>query len=91
VLRHGVLSERLGDILTDALRALILRIMGYQADVIEFISTEHTAKNVMIRAIRSVQPGDPRFVREYRALTDLWPVTPYLEQLLAEDFAVLVR
>jgi SAM-dependent methyltransferase len=90
VLRHGVLSERLGDILTDALRALILRIMGYQTEVIQFISTEHTAKNLMIRAIKSVKPGDPKFVREYRALTDLWHVTPYLAQLLGEDFAALV-
>jgi hypothetical protein len=91
VLRHGVLSERLGDLLTDALRALILRIMGYQTEVIQFISTEHTAKNLMIRATRSVKPGDPRFVCEYRALTDLWQVTPYLAQLLGEDFAALVR
>jgi hypothetical protein len=91
VLRHGVLSERLGDILTDALRALILRIVGYQTEVIQFISTEHTAKNLMIRATRSVKPGDPKFVREYRALTDLWHATPYLEQLLGADFASLVR
>jgi SAM-dependent methyltransferase len=87
VLRHGVLSERLGDILTDAFRALILRIMGYQTDVIQFVATEHTAKNLMIRAIKTVKPGDTRFVREYRALKDLWQVTPYLAQLLGEDFA----
>jgi SAM-dependent methyltransferase len=91
VLRHGVLSERLGDILTDALRALILRIMGYQTEVIQFVSTEHTAKNLMIRATRSVKQGDPRFVREYRALTDLWHVTPYLAQLLGEDLTALAR
>jgi hypothetical protein len=84
VLRHGILKERLGDILTDAFRALILRIMGYQTQVIEFISTEHTAKNLMIRAVKSTTPGDPQFVREYEELKNFWQVTPYLETLLGQ-------
>ncbi len=82
VMRHGILRERMGDILTDALRALILRIMGYQTQVFEFISTEHTARNLMIRAVRSVSPGDRQFVEEYLALKSFWGVTPYLEELL---------
>lgn len=85
VLRHGILRERLGDILTDTFRALILRIMGYRAEVIEFIATEHTAKNLMIRAVKTVAPGDPRFGQEYQALKQFWGVVPYLEQLLKEE------
>ena len=85
VLRHGILKERLGDILTDTFRSLILRLMGYRTDVIEFISTEHTSKNLMIRAVRSVAPGDPKFQQEYRALKALWQVEPYLAQLLREE------
>jgi SAM-dependent methyltransferase len=88
--RHGILKERLGDILTDAFRALILRIMGYQADVVQFISNEHTAKNLMIRAVKSLKVGDPRFIQEYKDLKDFWKVTPYLEQLLGEDFTSLL-
>jgi SAM-dependent methyltransferase len=84
--RHGILKERLGDILTDAFRALILRIMGYRTDVVEFVSSEHTDKNLMIRAVKSLKAGDPQFVREYKELKDFWKVTPYLEQLLGEDF-----
>lgn len=56
LLRHGIVRERLGDLLTDALRAEILRAHGYRTDVIEFVSTEHTAKNLMIRAVRASRP-----------------------------------
>lgn len=86
VFRHGILAERQGDILTDSFRALILRIMGYQTDVVQFISSEHTAKNLMIRAVRSDIVAPPHFVEEYRQMKDYWKVTPYLETLLGEDF-----
>ena len=52
LVRHGIVRERLGDLLTDTLRAEILRAHGYRTDVIEFVSTEHTAKNLLIRAVR---------------------------------------
>ncbi len=82
VMRHGILKERLGDILTDAFRAQILRIMGYRTDVIEFIATEHTPRNLMIRAVKTTEPGDVQFVQEYAVLKQFWQVTPYLETLL---------
>lgn len=82
VSRHGILAERMGDILTDAFRALLLRIMGYQTDVMQFISAEHTAKNVMIRAVKSDGAVSPHFAREYAAMKDYWRMTPYLETLL---------
>ncbi|MDQ6660606.1 MAG: SAM-dependent methyltransferase [Chloroflexota bacterium] len=88
--RYSILKERLGDILTDTFRALILRIMGYQTDVVQFVSSEHTAKNLMIRAVKSLKVGDAKFVQEYKDLKDFWNVTPYLEQLLGEDFAKLL-
>lgn len=88
VFRHGILAERQGDLLTDSFRALILRIMGYQTDVLQFISPEHTAKNVMIRAVRSDVPAPAEFVEEYRKMKEYWNVTPYLETLLGE---VLLR
>ena len=84
VLRHSILKERLGDILTDSLRVLILQIMGYQTDIIQFVSNEHTAKNLMIRAVKSQRPGNPYSIQEYKDLKAFWKVTPYLEQLLGE-------
>ena len=88
LLRHGILKERWGDILTDAFRALILRILGYRTEVIEFISPDHTAKNLLIRAVKSTAPGDPNFLAEYKALKAEWGVSPYLEALLREKFRV---
>lgn len=82
IFRQGILKERLGDILTDAFRAQILRLKGYRAEVVEFISSEHTAKNLMIRAEKIALPVEDRFVAEYRALKQEWGVTPYLETLL---------
>jgi SAM-dependent methyltransferase len=85
VSRHGILDERLGDILTDTFRAAILRIMGYRTDVIQFVSTEHTAKNLMIRAVKTSESGSVHSVEEYQALKEYWDVTPYLERLLGDE------
>jgi Ser/Thr protein kinase RdoA (MazF antagonist)/SAM-dependent methyltransferase len=87
VYRDGILAERLGDVLTDTLRALILRICGYATDVVQFVSAEHTAKNLMLRAARTARPGDPAVVAEYVRLRDFLGVTPYLECLLGAEFA----
>jgi SAM-dependent methyltransferase len=84
VFRHGILKQRMGDILTDAFRALILRIMGYKTDVVEFVSPEHTDKNLMIRAVKRGQQDTAQFIQEYLDLKHYWGVTPYLETLLGD-------
>src|ERR1700690_1408975 len=69
-LRHGIFEERQAEFATDALRALLLEWAGYRTRVIEFISTEHTAKNLMITAVRARSPGDsaaPDRVRAFAA------------------------
>ena len=50
LLKHGIYQERQAEMITDAIRALILEYHGYQTKVFEFISLEHTPKNVMIVA-----------------------------------------
>jgi hypothetical protein len=77
LLRHGIVRERLGDLLTDSLRAELLRAHGYRTDVIEFVSTEHTAKNLMIRAVRTDRP-DADAATAAERLATLWGVTPAL-------------
>lgn len=57
ILRHGILEERQAEIVTDGIRALLLEANGYKTNVFEFISTEHTAKNVMITAVSSPRPA----------------------------------
>lgn len=46
--RHGIFMERQAEMVTDAIRALVLEHFGYTAKVFEFISDAHTPKNVMI-------------------------------------------
>jgi SAM-dependent methyltransferase len=52
-LRHGIFQERQAEFVTDSLRALLLEWAGYKTKVFEFIATEHTAKNLMITAIKT--------------------------------------
>jgi hypothetical protein len=85
LLKHGILRERFADVLTDGLRALLLRLVGYRVDVVEFISTEHTARNVAIRAVRTGAPADPALVAEYRAITTEWGLRPRLAALLSTE------
>ena len=53
VFKHGILEEHLASFITDGLRALVLESYGYSAKVFEFVSGEHTAKNIMITAVKS--------------------------------------
>lgn len=52
LLKHGILKERFASLATDAVRASILELAGYTAQVMEFVDTEHTPKNLLIRAIK---------------------------------------
>lgn len=56
-LRHGIFQERQAEFVTDALRAQLLEFAGFRTKVFEFISTEHTAKNLMIAGIKSRDPA----------------------------------
>jgi SAM-dependent methyltransferase len=83
LLRHGLLLGRQADLVTDALRASALEAVGYRVDVIEFVAAEHTAKNVMLRAVRA--PSTSRAARarkEYAALRDRFGVEPAIGRVL---------
>jgi SAM-dependent methyltransferase len=84
MVRKGLLKERLGDLLTDTLRCDLLGLLGYQSEVIEFISLEHTAKNLMIRAHHTGGAPRPEQVEQYRSLRDQWNIEPYLERKLSD-------
>lgn len=57
-LRHGIFQERQAEFVTDALRAQLLDWAGYRTKVFEFVSTEHTARNLMIAAVKARPRGD---------------------------------
>jgi SAM-dependent methyltransferase len=65
--RHGVQVDRMTETVTDALRCLYLEAWGYQTRIQEFVGTEHTAKNLLIVASRTRQPGPSEDLME-RAL-----------------------
>lgn len=50
MLQHGFLRERFAALATDAIRAEILSLVGYEAQLLEFIDIENTPKNILIRA-----------------------------------------
>ncbi len=82
VLRHGILLEREAEILTDGIRALLLEMHGYKSTVFEFISPEHTGKNLMIAAHKRHEPHSARTARErFRALVEFYGIR---EQRLAK-------
>lgn len=73
-LRHGIFQERQAEFVTDALRAQLLEWAGYRTKVYEFVSTEHTAKNLLIAAIRSHPPGDERRLRRLQAFAAFYGI-----------------
>ena len=82
----GDLPGREADLVTDALRALLLEIHGYKASVFEFISPDHTDKNLMIAAHRRSEPRDPAPLRaQLRELMDFHGLREqHLARLLGE-------
>ncbi len=90
VTRHGILRERLADVLTDALRAAILRLVGYRVEVIEFVDSQHTPRNALIRAVRTGAPPDGATREAYRALVAAWNVRPALATRLATMYPDLL-
>lgn len=53
VTRHGIFLERQAEMVTDAIRAMVLEHFGYETRVFEFVSDVHTPKNVLIVARRT--------------------------------------
>lgn len=84
VLQHGILKERQAEIVTDAIRALIMEANGYKTKVFEFISTEHTGKNLMIVGQKKKQATDPKkYLEEVEKLKKQFGIPQhYLESLV---------
>jgi len=83
--RDGIVRERWADVLTDALRAQILRLLGYKTDVMEFIESQHTPRNSLIRALRSQSSSTNQDWTDYETLVSQWSIEPKLTTLLAAE------
>jgi SAM-dependent methyltransferase len=82
ITRHGIMRERLADLLTDSLRMQILKLRGYRVEAIEFIGGEHTPRNLMIRAVRTGAAVESIEVTRYEEMITAWKVKPALARLL---------
>ena len=80
--RHGIMKERLGDLLTDALRMQIMKLRGYRVEAIEFVGGEHTPRNLMIRAVKTGATPDAAEQKRYDEMIALWKVKPALASLI---------
>lgn len=84
--KHGVHLGQEAEMLTDGLRALLMEAQGFETQVFEFVSLEHTQKNKMILATRRRQSQPARqqlALSQVQALKSFWGIREQaLEQLL---------
>jgi SAM-dependent methyltransferase len=80
--RHAIMRERFADVLTDSLRASLLRLNGYRVEVVEFIDSAHTPRNLLLRARRTETAPTEAQQAEYDSLTTQWGVTPALARMI---------
>jgi hypothetical protein len=86
ILKHGILQERQAEIITDGIRAMILEAWGYKTKVMEFISTEHTPKNLLIiaRKTRKTNNPDNQVLEAIKNIRDAFGIKGhYLEGLMS--------
>lgn len=82
ITRHSMLSQKLSDAATDALRCLWLEMQNYDVQTMELIDPEETPKNMMLRAIRRTKPRTDSELAslkaQYDAACKLIGFVPYL-------------
>jgi SAM-dependent methyltransferase len=85
ITKFGILKERQAEIITDTLRAMLLEAYGYKTNVFEFISVEHTPKNLMIigRKVSDSNPKKQEIMNNIAAIKQIFGIEKhYLETLL---------
>jgi hypothetical protein len=90
ILQHGVHLGQEAEMLTDGLRALLLDACGYDTQVFEFVSLEHTAKNKMILAVKRALPGaNDALLQQVREIKAFYGIQAHcLETLLQADATI---
>ena len=85
--RYGIVKERVSALMTDALRANLLEVLGYKTQLLEFIDISHSPKNILIRASKSniSKEKKERALKEVNDLIKEFNFNPTLYNLLKED------
>ncbi|WP_114166008.1 SAM-dependent methyltransferase [Exiguobacterium sp. TNDT2] len=84
MLQHGLVKERFAALATDSIRAELLGLVGYEAQLLEFIDMEHTPKNILIRAYLTNREATDEARARYVAFKTLLNATPFLEGQLSD-------
>ena len=82
MLQHGLVKERFAALATDSIRAELLTLAGYEAQLVEFIDMEHTPKNILIRAYRNGKQPTQEQIARYTAFRNMLHAKPFLEKEL---------
>lgn len=88
--KHGLFTQRFAEMLTDMARSLCLEAQGYSVTVGEFISSDATPKNLLIRASRGNSNPSER-AREYEAFKTHYQISPSLDTYILEREALSQR
>ncbi len=82
--KHSVIKDRLLYVVLDSMRALLLEMQSYDVDVIEFVSSRATDKNLMVRAHKKQLVESEAIYSQYRRLRNAYNLRPYLEGRLVQ-------
>lgn len=87
MLQFGIHAGQQAEMLTDTLRALLLKAYGYETKVFEFVSLEHTSKNKMILATKrkDIQQPDAKILQQIQALKTMYGIQKQSLELLLQD------
>ncbi|MCH7314705.1 methyltransferase [Acinetobacter sp. ANC 3882] len=87
MLQFGIHAGQQAEMLTDTLRALLLKAYGYETKVFEFVSLEHTSKNKMILATKrkQMQQPDAKIMQQIQALKAMYGIEKQSLELLLQD------
>ncbi len=87
MLQFGIHAGQQAEMLTDTLRALLLKAYGYETKVFEFVALEHTSKNKMILATKrkDIQQPDPKIMQQIQALKAMYGIEKQSLELLLQD------
>ncbi|WP_215112870.1 SAM-dependent methyltransferase [Exiguobacterium sp. s63] len=91
MLQHGLIKERFASLATDSIRAELLGLVGYDAQLLEFIDLEHTPKNIMIRAYLTNRVATAETKARYLAFKQMLGADPFLERELSDRLVLEVE
>jgi len=87
MLKHGIFKDRVTALVTDTMRTQLLEACGYKVQSMEFIDLEHTAKNILLRCVKTNKSDKQKedAFKLYEDFKNQWEIRPYLEKMMMEN------